>query len=172
MHYTARVSMTDADLHLLQRLLQAQRLAALATLHRGEPAASMVPFALLPECGSALIHVSRLATHSKDMQEQPAVALLILAEAQADDNPLARPRLSLKGRALPCPLESPRYAAARAAYLERLPEAQELFSFPDFSLFLVEPQAARFVAGFGRAYALTAERWRAVLAPTASAAGN
>ena len=168
--------MTDADLHLLQRLLQAQRLAALATLHRGEPAASMVPFALLTGCGSALIHVSRLATHSKDMQEQPAVALLILAEAQAEaqagDNPLARPRLSLKGRALPCPVESPRYAAARAAYLERLPEAQALFAFPDFSLFLVEPQSARFVAGFGRAYALTAERWRAVLAPTASAAGN
>ena len=164
--------MTDADLHLLQRLLQAQRLAALATLHRGEPAASMVPFALLTGCGSALIHVSRLATHSKDMLEQPAVALLILAEAQAGDNPLARPRLSLKGRALPCPLDSPRYAAARAAYLERLPEAQELFSFPDFSLFLIEPLSARFVAGFGRAYALTAERWRAVLAPTASAAGT
>jgi len=155
--------MPDADLHLLQRLLQAQRLAALATLHRGEPAVSMVPFALLPECGSALIHVSRLATHSKDMLEQPAVALLFMAEAQADDNPLARPRLSLKGRARPCPPESPRYAAARAAYLARLPEALELFSFPDFSLFLIEPQAARFVAGFGRAYALTAERWRAVL---------
>ena len=164
--------MNPDETTLLQHLLQQQKVAALATLHRGEPAVSMVPFALLPDCGSALIHVSRLATHSKDMQEQPAVALLFMAEVQADDNPLARPRLSLKGRALPCPVDSPRYAAARAAYLERLPEAHELFAFPDFSLFLVEPQSARFVAGFGRAYALTAERWRAVLAPTASAAGN
>ncbi|MDO8276246.1 MAG: pyridoxamine 5'-phosphate oxidase family protein [Serpentinimonas sp.] len=172
------MSLTDTDLHLLQRLLQAQRLAALATLHKGEPAVSMVPFALLPECGSAVVHVSRLATHSKDMLEHPAVALLMMADAQtgvqtdaqADDNPLARPRLSLKGRALPCPVDSPRYAAARAAYQERLPEAQELFAFPDFALFVVELQSARFVAGFGRAYALTAERWRAVLAPTASAA--
>jgi len=164
--------MNPDETTLLQHLLQQQKVAALATLHRGEPAVSMVPFALLPDCGSALIHVSRLATHSKDMQEQPAVALLFMAEVQADDNPLARPRLSLKGRALPCPVDSPRYAAARAAYLERLPEAHELFAFPDFSLFLVEPQSARFVAGFGRAYSLTAERWRAVLAPTASAAGN
>jgi len=164
--------MNPDETTLLQHLLQQQKVAALATLHRGEPAVSMVPFALLPDCGSALIHVSRLATHSKDMQEQPAVALLFMAEVQADDNPLARPRLSLKGRALPCPVDSPRYAAARAAYLERLPEAHELFAFPDFSLFLVEPQSARFVAGFGRAYALTAERWRAVLAPTASAAGT
>jgi len=157
---------------LLQQLLRQQKVAALATLHRGEPAASMVPFALLAECGSALIHVSRLATHCKDMLEHPAVSLLFVAEAQSEHNPLARPRLSLKGRALLCPVDSPRYAAARAAYLERLPEAKELFSFPDFSLFLVEPQSARFVAGFGRAYSLTAERWRAVLAPTASAAGT
>ncbi len=168
--------MNPDETALLQQLLRQQKVAALATLHRGEPAVSMVPFVLLPECGSALVHVSRLATHSKDMLEHPAVALLFMAEAQADsqadDNPLARPRLSLKGRALPCPVDSPRYAAARAAYLERLPEAQELFSFPDFSLFLIEPLSARFVAGFGRAYALTAERWRAVLAPTASAAGN
>jgi len=181
------VSLTDADLHLLRTLLQTQRLAALATLHRGEPAVSMVPAALLPECGSAVVHVSRLATHTKDMLEQPAVALLFVAEAEVTVaqlaeapatqaqasatlpgsepqdayNPLARPRLSLKGRALPCPPDSPRYAAARAAYLERLPEARELFEFPDFALFLIEPVSARFVAGFGRAHSLTAERWRA-----------
>lgn len=170
MNYTASVSLTDADLHLLQHLLQAQRLAALATLHRSEPAVSMVPVALLPECGSALVHVSRLATHTQDMLEQPAVALLFVAEAQVGDDPLARPRLSLKGHAQPCPPDSPRYAAARGAYLRRLPEAQELFAFPDFSLFLIEPQSARFVAGFGRAYALTTERWRAALTPSESAA--
>ena len=185
------MSLTDADLHLLRNLLQTQRLAALATLHRGEPAVSMVPAALLPECGSAVLHVSRLATHTKDMLEQPAVALLFVADALLADaqlaeapatqaqasatlsgggetpdayNPLARPRLSLKGRALPCPPDSPRYAAARAAYLERLPEARELFEFPDFALFLIEPVSARFVAGFGRAHSLTAERWRAALA--------
>lgn len=175
------MSLTDADLQLLQALLRSQRLAALATLHRGEPAVSMVPFVLLPPCGSAVVHVSRLATHTKDMLEQPAVALLFVAEAQVAEtqareppqpggqpgdahNPLARPRLSLKGRALPCPPESPRYAAARAAYLERLPEARELFEFPDFALFAIEPVSARFVAGFGRAHSLTAERWRAVLA--------
>lgn len=188
--YTATVSLTDADLHLLHSLLQTQRLAALATLHRGEPAVSMVPFVLLPQCGSAVVHVSRLATHTKDMLEHPAVALLFVADAQLAvaqlaepqaaqaqasatlsggepqdaHNPLARPRLSLKGRALPCPPDAPRYAAARAAYLERLPEAQELFEFPDFALFLVKPVSARFVAGFGRAHSLTAERWRAALA--------
>ena len=151
----------------LKSLLSKQRVAALATLHKGEPAVSMVPFAVLASGAAFVIHVSRLATHTSDMLDNPAVALLVIASLAETLSPLALPRASIQGRARQCTPESPEYAQARAAYLTKLPEAEELFSFADFSLFIVEPESVRYVAGFGRAMSLTSERMQAVLrAPT------
>lgn len=147
----------------LKSLLETRPVAALATLHDGEPAVSMVPFALLPGSTTFVIHVSRLATHTKDMQRNPAVALLVTAADDPGDTPLALPRVSLEGRARACDPESAEHAQARAAYLAKLPESAELFAFPDFSLFLVEARSARFVAGFGRALSVTASQLAGVL---------
>jgi putative heme iron utilization protein len=151
----------------LKFLLEKRPIAALATLHKGEPAVSMVPFALLPNSTSLVIHVSRLATHTNDMLANPAVALLVTASAEATDSALALPRASVQGRARPCAPESSQYQPSRAAYLAKLPEAEELFSFSDFSLFLVETQTVRFVAGFGRALSLTAGQLAAILGSAA-----
>ncbi len=148
----------------LRRLLQYTAIAALATLHRGEPAVSMVPYALLPDgSGRFVIHVSRLATHTQDMQAHPGVSLLVTAAPDSADTPLALPRVSVQGQARLCAPEAADYAAARAAYLARLPDAEELFGFGDFSLFLVEPQFLRYVAGFGRAHTVTAVQYAALL---------
>lgn len=155
----------DASEHAtLSKLLTRQPVAALATLHQGEPAVSMVPFALLPSGRGVVIHVSRLATHTADMLAHPGVALLVTAAPGEAPTPLALPRASLQGRARACPPESAEYAGARAAYLAKLPDAQELFSFADFSLFLIDPESLRFVAGFGRAMSLGGERLREALA--------
>jgi putative heme iron utilization protein len=54
------------------------------------------------------------------------------------------------------------YAAARDTYLARFPESEVTFGLDDFSLFALQPVAARLVAGFGRAYGLTGDglaRW-------------
>src|SRR4030095_15280241 len=142
----------------LKSLLENRPVAALATLHKGEPAVSMVPFALLPNSTSFVIHVSRLATHTNDMLANPAVALLVTASADDADSSLALPRASVQARARPCEPESPEYRQSRAAYLAKLPEAEELFSFSDFSLFLVETRTVRYVGGFGRGMSLTAEQ--------------
>jgi putative heme iron utilization protein len=147
----------------LKSLLSKQPVAALATLHKGEPAVSMVPFAALASGAGFVIHVSRLATHTSDMLDNPAVALLVTASLAETQSPLALPRASIQGRARQCTPESPEYAQARAAYVTKLPEAEELFSFADFSLFIVEPESVRYVAGFGRAMSLTSERMQAVL---------
>ena len=64
----------------------------------------------------------------------------------------------------PCPADAPGHAHAREAYLTKLPDAEPLFGFGDFSLFVIEPESLRFVAGFGRAMAFKAERLREVLA--------
>lgn len=157
--------MNDADALQLRALLAAQPVAALATLHRNEPAVSMVPYALLPDGSGIVVHVSGLATHTKDMLEAPAVALLVTATPAEAHDPLALPRASIQGTAGRCDPASDAHAAAGAAYLARLPQARPLFDFPDFSLFVIAPRALRYVAGFGRAMSVTGERLREVLTP-------
>lgn len=155
--------MEASEATLLNSLLAQHPIAALATLHEHAPSVSMVPFAMLPSGTGFVIHVSRLATHTNDMLANPAVALLVTAPLTAAETPLALPRVSIQGRARLCDPTTSEYAQARAVYLAKLPDAEELFSFADFSLFVIEPEAVRFVAGFGRAMSLTAERLRAVM---------
>nr|WP_084090785.1 pyridoxamine 5'-phosphate oxidase family protein [Andreprevotia lacus] len=153
--------MTDEEVHVLHALLQAQPVAAVATLHAGLPAVSMAPFAV---CGTAwVVHVSRLASHTQDMLQQPVAGLLVTAPASMADTPLALPRLSLQGKVVVCGPGHPRHAEARNAYLARLPESEALFSFSDFMLMLIEPDSARFIAGFGRAMNLSSAQLAEVL---------
>jgi putative heme iron utilization protein len=155
--------MTPEQAQTLRELLARQPVAALATLHEGEPAVSMVPCALLPD-GRFVIHVSALASHTADMRAHPEVALLITAPLAAGESPLALPRLSVRGRAEACPAGSPGHDDARAAYLARLPESAELFSFGDFSLFVISVLSARFVGGFAQARSLTAAGFADIVA--------
>jgi heme iron utilization protein len=159
--------MKPSDALALRSLLEERPIAALATLHKGEPAVSMVPYALLPNSTSFVIHVSRLATHTNDMLANSAVSLLVTASVEAAESPLALPRASVQGRARPCDPDASEYRQARTAYLEKLPAAEQLFSFSDFSLFLIEPHKVRYVAGFGSAMSITAEQLAAILGPAA-----
>lgn len=147
----------------LRELLASQPVAALATLHKGHPAVSMVPLAWLPGSARALIHVSALATHTADMQADPRVALLLTAPPSPDVPVHALPRVSLQGLARPCPREAEGYADARAAYLARFPDVEPLFGFGDFSLFLIEVRSARYVGGFAQAMSVTGERFARLL---------
>lgn len=159
----------DADtLNALYQTLLVQPVATLATLHDGDPAASMTPVAWLPD-GRAVVHVSRLATHTADMQRHAAVALLVTAPPTPGTSPLALPRLSLQGRASFCPPDDEGHATARAAYLARFADAEPMFGFGDFSLVLIRPDHLRFVAGFGRAHAVPLGDWLPVCARLASA---
>lgn len=147
---------TDAS-SLLRRLLAERPVAALASLHRGEPAVSMVPF-VLPAGGTRLfIHVSALATHTRDMHEHARVALLVTAEAGGQWPAQALPRVSLQADAQALARDSGEYATARAHYLARFPDAAQTFELGDFSLVALEPVTARLIAGFGRAYSLVGE---------------
>ena len=140
----------------LRTLLNRQPVAALGTLHRGEPQVSMVPFALDEDAPAFVIHVSALAAHTRDMLEHPRVSLLVVAP---DDGgrPQARPRVTVQGDAAPLDRDSDRYAAARALYLRRFPEAVDTFALADFSLFAIVPVAVRYVGGVAQAVSLTPE---------------
>jgi putative heme iron utilization protein len=142
---------------LLRTLLETRPVAALGTLHRGEPAVSMVPFVLPAGETRLFVHVSALATHTADMQQHPRVSLLVMAESGTDTSPQALPRVSLQADAQTLPRGGADHAAARAAYLDRFPDAAMTFELGDFSLVALQPVSARLVAGFGRAYSLVGD---------------
>jgi putative heme iron utilization protein len=59
---------------LLRQLVFDRPVAALGTLHDGLPFVSMVPYAVSPDGGHFLIHISRLAAHTKDLRATPRSA--------------------------------------------------------------------------------------------------
>jgi hypothetical protein len=142
---------------MLRRLLQTRPVGALGTLHRGEPAVSMVPFVLPAGDTRLLIHVSALATHTRDMREHPRVSLLVMAEPQADVPPQALPRVTLQADAVTLSRDDGDHAAAQAAYLGRFPDAAATFELTDFSIVMLQPVSARLVAGFGQAYSVVGD---------------
>jgi putative heme iron utilization protein len=135
----------------LRELLASRKTAALGTLHSGAPYVSMVPFALLLDGTAFVIHVSRLAAHTKDMLADPHVSLLITAAEPSEGSPLALPRVTILGMARQIPVDSPEYPSTREAYLARIPDAAPMFQLGDFSLFLITPTEARWVGGFAQA---------------------
>jgi heme iron utilization protein len=150
--------MADSEaLNSLRQLLQTQLVAALGTLHRGDPAVSMVPFVLPVGATRFFIHVSTLATHTADMHRHPRVSLLVMAELVQAASALSLPRVTLQAEALTLPRGDAEYVAARTAYLDRFPTAAETFELGDFSIVALQPVSARLVAGFGRAFSLVGE---------------
>jgi putative heme iron utilization protein len=141
----------------LARLLRERSTAALGTLRAGFPCVSMVPYAIADDGSGFIIHVSALAAHTKDMLADARVSLLIAAAEGGGKSPQALARVSVQGLARRPPSGSPDLSEFRAAYLARFPHAEEMFGFADFSIFVIRPVSARFVAGFGQAYSLFAE---------------
>lgn len=141
----------------LRDLLEGQRVAALGTLHDGEPFVSMVPFALLPEGGGFVLLVSGLAAHTGDMAGHPGVSLMVLGAETPEVPAQARPRVTVQGRAEFLTADHPGHSIAGAAYLARFPQADALFDLADFRLVRIQPLSLRLVAGFGKAATLGPE---------------
>jgi len=141
----------------LRALLEGQRIAALGTLHAGEPYVSMVPFALAGSPPRLVVHVSALAAHTKDMLQDPRVSVMVAAQPGPDVAPQAVPRVTIQGTAAMIDDDDASHAEARAAYLARFPESEPMFGFGDFSLFAIAPKSLRLVAGFAQAKTITPE---------------
>lgn len=145
----------------LRALLFGRRQAALATLDEsGAPFNSMVLYVLEVHAGqpaAALIHISRLAAHTRHLQADPRAALLVMHPDTGDGDPQALARVTLECVAETLPAGSVAYTAARAIYLARLPMQEYLFAFPDFSLVRLTLHSARYIGGFAQAFSLDGE---------------
>jgi putative heme iron utilization protein len=148
----------------LAALVHHRKAAALGTLHAGAPFVSMVPYAVTRDGDALLVHVSRLAGHTKDMLADPRVSILVTQPEGEGVDAQALARVSIQGEARELAKGSADEREARGAYLARFPEAAPLTEFGDFSFFAIRPAQARFVAGFAQAMSLTGESLAKVLA--------
>lgn len=148
--------------HVLRQLVHGRKVAALGTLHGGKPFVSMVPFAVAGN-GRLVIHVSKLASHTRDMLKAADVSLLIAESESSEKMAQALARVTIQGRARVRERDHRSYAEARAVYAERFPDAAPLFDFSDFKLFVVTPISARLIAGFGQAVTISAEELKSGL---------
>ena len=151
----------------LRELLQHTRVAALGTLQPdGRPFVSMVPFAIEPERGVLVIHVSALAAHSGNMERNPQVSLLVMQAEVEGEAVHALPRITFEGVASPMERGTQPWEQARATYLQRFPEAQPMTELGDFRFVQITVLAARQVAGFGAARALDEQQLQMLLQAT------
>src|SRR6266853_6673211 len=103
-----------------KQLLRGTRAGALATLDRntGHPFCSLVNVATDAD-GSPLILVSRLSTHTANIEVDPRASVLLASTGKGD--PLAHPRLTVLGKFARMDPNTPDGARVRRRFLARQP---------------------------------------------------
>jgi hypothetical protein len=136
-------------------LLRATRAGSLATIDRntGHPFASLVNVATDAD-GSPLILVSRLSTHTANLEFDGRSALLLAATGKGD--PLAHPRLTVIGTFVQVARNERDEARLRRRFLARHPKSELYAGFADFSFWRLSVVSAHLNGGFARAADLTA----------------
>jgi putative heme iron utilization protein len=138
----------------LAALLRDQRWAALATARDNEPLASWVAVVPEDDLGGFLLHLSRLALHTRYLETNPRASLSFTESDRDTHDPQELARVSLQGYVETIRRDVAGYAAARERYLVRFPAAAPMFELTDFVLVRFVTVTARYVSGFGRVHRL------------------
>jgi len=136
-------------------LLRSVRAGALATIDRntGHPFGSLVNVATDSD-GSPLILVSRLSTHTANLETDGRASVLLAAAGKGD--PLAHPRLTVLGRFVQIAPDQPDEPRLRRRFLARHPKAELYAGFTDFAFWRLLIASVHLNAGFARAADLAA----------------
>jgi heme iron utilization protein len=140
---------------LAKGLLRATRAGTLATIDRntGHPFASLVNVATDVD-GAPLILVSRLSTHTANLEVDGRASVLLASTGKGD--PLAYPRLTLLGSFSQIARDNPDEARIRRRFLARHPKSELYAGFADFSFWRLDAISAHLNGGFARAADLKA----------------
>lgn len=136
-----------------RRYLRGRRQGVLSTLSKkldGYPYGSVVPY-MLDHDARPVVLISRLAEHTKNINADPRVSLLV-HEPAADVQ--AGARMTLLGNAALID-----QASIRSRYLRFFPQAGRLLAFGDFSFYTVSAHQLRFIGGFGDIHWISAESY-------------
>jgi hypothetical protein len=136
-------------------LLRGTRAGTLATIDRntGHPFASLVNVATDAD-GAPLILVSRLSTHTANLEADKRASVLLAAAGKGD--PLAHPRLTVLGSFIQISRDDPQEVRVRRRFLARHPKSELYAGFADFSFWRLSMDSAHLNGGFARAADLKA----------------
>jgi putative heme iron utilization protein len=149
--------MNTEESALLAALLRKERIAHLGTLRAGAPMVSMTLYLPEGDFSAFYVHVSRLAWHTQDLLSDGRCALSIAETDDGRADPFTLARVSIRGEASNVPNGDGQFAPLKKAWVSRFPEQAINFELADFSFWRIAPRDARFVAGFGRIYNLSAD---------------
>jgi len=135
---------------LAKTLLRATRAGTLGTLDRntGHPFASLVNVATDVD-GSPLILISRLSTHTANLEADGRASTLLAETGKGD--PLAHPRLTVLGVFARVERDSPDEPRVRRRFLARHPKSELYAGFGDFAFWRMAVASAHLNGGFARA---------------------
>jgi hypothetical protein len=111
---------------------------------QGYPFGSVVPFCLDRQ-GRAVILISTLAQHTKNLKQDGRCSLLVFAEG---DDIQAAARLTLVADARP--VVEAEVADVAARYYRFFPQSKDFHQVHDFSFWYIEPIKYRYIGGFGK----------------------
>jgi putative heme iron utilization protein len=152
---TARPSQDFDPIAVGKELLRATRAGSLATIDRntGHPFCSLINVATDID-GSPLILVSRLSTHTANIEVDPRASVLLASTGKGD--PLAYPRLTVLGTFAKLDRDSADGKRASRRFLARHPKSQLYAGFSDFGYWRLGVVSAHLNGGFARAADLKA----------------
>jgi len=129
-------------------------LCTLALEPAGYPYGSFVTVAF--ENGDPVFLISRLAEHTKNLEQDPRASLLVAESGSAD--PLANGRVTLLGL---CTRVDGEGGRARAAFLAAHPNAAYYADFRDFAFWTLHVSSVRYIGGYGRMSWVSQVEWQA-----------
>src|SRR6202046_760710 len=131
-------------------VMRVTRAGSLATIDRnpGHPFASLVNVATDVD-GAPLILVSRLSTHTANLEVDGRASLLLAATGKGDT--LAHPRLTLLGSFIQIARDDAAEPRIRRRFLARHPKSELYAGFGDFSFWRLDVVSAHLNGGFARA---------------------
>jgi putative heme iron utilization protein len=139
---------------LMADLIRGRRWAALATQGPEGPEASWVAYVPQADFGGFLLHLSTLATHTRNLLADPRAGLAISEPERDGEDPQTLARVMIQGRVAVLPKGNTDYREMSRHYQATLPASMPRFEFGDFLLLRLTPVRIRFVGGFARAYTL------------------
>lgn len=117
------------------------------------PCASYSPFASVD--GKHYIYISKVADHYKNLEENPKLELLFLADESASKILTARKRVKFKATAKKLPRDVDNFDTILDQIQSKLGNTMKMIrTMGDFNLFEITLLDGRFVKGFGQAYSI------------------
>ena len=141
-------------------LISSQQTLILATVSINNlPQISYAPY-VRDQDGAFFIYVSELAQHTENLLKNQRTSVLFIRPESESNNLFARERVVFNCCVEEIKRDDENFESQLQAMQKKFGEVVEtLCALPDFHLFAFRPESGRYVAGFGRAFAINVNDW-------------